>query len=294
MSIGFQFLKTSKGWRFTNEHETDLTNWSFEFRKGRIVCRPMPLDFIYMAFGTVLFLSLASGLLTLAFKPDWILSQRSSRTQNIGIFLSTVQRAPARSKFQTDPATIEDIRRQTSELNERMMKDMSPEERRAYLNRLAEIGNHSTVVKRVSPDRERVIRAVFTAGKILATFGAVVFALLAMACGRRAILFFRDKLVIYVRDNHLCLTRPKLFGGVNRRGHKISELGPLLCVPRRGGNHKHKYVVWTIQIATKAKQSQPIVFKIEHVPFGEFDKPTSKTREFITALQKMTRLKVAK
>lgn len=305
MSIGFQLFKTSKGWRLTDEFGFDLTHWSIDYDKDRIVCRPTPIDLIYSIFGAVFFFAFSGSILAMVFYPAWffgpsmgLLSPSSSDCRllaNVGfVFPMIPANQKQGSKYQQDPASIEEIRRVTKSLKEKMMEGMNEEERAEFIQSMSRI-NKSPSSPPPSKQMDKILDVLFVVGKVICVLVALVSGLIGLACLRRVLLFFRNKLEVRVSNQSLLLSRPKLFGQDSEQSYAIHDLVGICCRPivRQGlddGFDELPYVVWTVQIVTRSKDSFPLEFKVEHSVMASARRPTAKTKKFAKRLSRMTGL----
>ena len=298
MSISFQVFKNSKGWSLSADNRIDLTNWQIEYLRDRIRCKPTPLDFIYMVFGTVLFLGLAIFILLAAINPELVTQSRKIQPELLPISVAMpTQQQLARSKYQREPLSQDELEKSTREFKDRVMKDMTPEEKERFEKRLQETAAKRTQKNTIRQERmDRILNILAIVGRVFAALGVLLFGYLgAFLCLPRALLFFKDKIEISVHQGHLVLSRPSLFRGLTKREIPLSNLGTIFARASRrgGGRYGHRYVVWTVQISSRDSDMFPLQFDVEHLDGGaSLKKPSTRVKEFVTALKKLTGIQV--
>jgi hypothetical protein len=283
MSISFQLLSEPGGWRLTPESETDLSHWEIDFRPDRIVCTPEPIDFVLMVLSTVVLYGLAGVLLLVAVKPSWLgfsgpqrpgASSRATEGE-----MPTVPREP--------PWSPEEARRIKEDMLQQATRNMSPEKREKFLREIEEKTQQNRERAAAATDQGKVsFKSIVFAARLLALLPAPLFALLGTLCLRRAILFFRDRVELSVREESLVVERPQLFGGTSTRILPLCEL-EAVSISRRKLRRYRKYH-WSVKVHGARGPQPSLAFHLANDPSG--DHPPPKAHDFAEALARLTGL----
>jgi hypothetical protein len=304
MSIGFTILKPRNWWRVSFDYPIDLSNWKFEVTPNKIVCRPTPIEFIYMIIGAILLLSLSIYLfmyLVVPLAKTWVklnshwIQPRPAQMQLFASAAMGSAKLPSqdRSKFQRDLPTMDEVRRANEELIESVTEDMTPEEREKFLSELA-AKNVENKAQQNQPDStlgkflEIAMVVAWIAGVLLLTF----LAMLGLSCLVRAIRFFHDRIGIRVVEQKLTIERAKTFGEMTTQQIPLSELGVIVCDSHIQRGRYHRSQTWNVQTSCRSNDLLPPCFCIEHCN-SVTRNPTAKTKKFARALQAITRLPIA-
>jgi hypothetical protein len=281
MSVSIDLSRHSGGWRLTPEPQIDLTHWDLDYQIDRIVCTPEPSDLVLTALGTVVLYGLALVFLLAAVKPSWLgfrgpqrpgASSRATEGQ-----MPTVPREP--------PWSPEEARRIKEDMLQQATKNMSPEKREKFLREIEE---------KIQQSRERAASAarqgkplfewLVFAARLFALLPAALFALPGTLCLRRAIMFFRDRVELSIREESLVVERPQLFGGTSTRILPLCELAAV-SISRRKLRRYRRYH-WSVKVHGARGPQPSLAFHLANDPSG--DHPPQKAQDFAEALARLT------
>ncbi|MEQ1905110.1 MAG: hypothetical protein ABL888_13055 [Pirellulaceae bacterium] len=272
MSLSFEILKEPTGWRLRTDRQIDLTNWSVEYSKNSIRCKPEALEFIWMTLGAIFFWGLAIFPLYLwsqlsNFEPKRSAKNTEQQPTTVGES-SAVTQDPSRSKYEEDQAKLEDVRRATDQLLEQLLKDKTPEEREKFLAKMKE--NRKEAQDRYAPKKPPLgwLGPVFRIVAPLAMGGLVLIpTLLGSAFMVRMVRFFRDYLELSVSNQALILRRPKLFGGISERVLPLNRMISVTYYGYRRRHHRIGYRVhWVIAIASEETRNLFLQIEFNNFP----------------------------
>ena len=279
MSISFELLPTPGGWRMKPDGEIDLSHWELDYRRDRIVCTPTVSDFVLMALGTVLLGGLALVFLLVAFKPSWLgLSgepepRKSSRAAAAGMSTDA----------QGQGMSADEFRRYRERLLQDLTKELSPERKEEFLRKVEEEKRQKEREQAALASRRdsRLFESIVFVFRMLTLLPAALFGLLGALCLRRAIMFFRDKVELSVRQGALVIERPQLFGGTSTRTWPLHEIAAFSVRHRkRRGYH------WRVEIHGNPGTQSNLSFYVAYEPRD--DNPPQRLLDFADALTRLT------
>ena len=304
MTIGFSIMRRPAGWRLELGGRIDLSRWDIEYTAGKISCTPRPIELLMMATGALLFLFLALFIAASALDVRWLRGLSKASTGGLDIENGPIapptparlggDAAPARSKFEQDAASPEEMRQLTDRMMDRLTKGL-PAEEKAKL--MADIEDRSRQrVARLTSRYEKVVGWSIVVARIVAILPVTLFSLLGGICLYRALLHFRDRVELSVRQHGLLLARPKLFGGTDEREFALEELAAVVCYAvRESGDRRGAgaYSQWNVNLAPKEAYQRTIEFDVEHLHFqADLTSLTQRVQTFAAAISKMSGLPV--
>lgn len=304
MPIGFRIIKRPNGWRLGSAGRLDLSAWDIEYIPAKITCTPKPIEFVTMAIGAIVFIFLALFIAASALNVRWLSGPSKTnsgdlRVENGANASPAVRQVPgdaqaARSKFERDRPSLDETRQLTSHMLDELTKDMTVEEHAKFTAALEE----RSLQRAIKPARrfEGMISRSILVARILAIIPVTLFSLIGGVCLHRALLHFRDKIELSVRQNAIVLVRPKLFGGTLEQIFPLEQLAAITCYAvRHTGGRKGvgAYSQWCTKLATKSPDLPSIEFDLEHLRFdADLTSVTQRVRDFASAIAEMSDLPV--
>jgi len=250
------------------------------------------MDFVYMAFGALLSLTIAISMLIAVINPRWMGLANADRPFHFrepmpGLLLAMVQ-DPLQSRFQQEKATPDEVRQATNQFLEDFLKDKSPEQKAKILKKIEEATKLRQEKELASKAKFDLLGWLIVIVRALAILPISFLSFLGSLCLVRALRYFRDFLDISVKQESLLVRRPKLFGGTSRRVLPLQEISSISCYASYKGS-QYPHVQWYVAIASTNSIQDCLRFAVEYIPgHASRDRPTERVRHFAQALHQMT------